>query len=441
LNCFTSLPSSMLSLQLIAALLVGCTVLLQAEEIAPSADAVSEDVVLEDAVSNDLAPARDETCADESINCAAHKEKGRCESKTDNFNMKKLCRKTCKYCGCKDKWPGGDCRYRKNRKRCNWKRGYGNCQMTCGFCKINTNGVYRDAELTESTINDVQATLDNKVCEDKWPGVTCRRRLKTYNCKYKNTIENCQMTCGICKINTNGVYGDAELTESTINDVQATLDNKADTEKTKETKSKRGDQEQEQEQKQDSNDSPVDWGSFETLFPTVTEESHFEISAPKNQQERRVKVCKTADGGHVCKFPFQYKGNWYNSCKLSSDKTHRWCATQTTVDNKYVKGEWGYCSSNSCTKPTRAAPYCSTTEGQGSATLSRACIFPFVYRGVSYNQCTNDDSDVFWCATQVGLGNHYISDKWSAYCDRCIGTGGADIANLPLPILQKKKSG
>ena len=51
----------------------------------------------------------------------------------------------------------------------------------------------------------------------------------------------------------------------------------------------------------------------------------------------------------------------------------------------------------------------------------KECIFPFEYRGNEYNSCTNDDSEVFWCATDVNERGHYVegSSKWGECNDAC----------------------
>ena len=43
-------------------------------------------------------------------------------------------------------------------------------------------------------------------------------------------------------------------------------------------------------------------------------------------------------------------------------------------------------------------PECKTVQ-------NRPCVFPFSYRGVTYDECTYVDSDNgwHWCATQVGI--------------------------------------
>ena len=47
------------------------------------------------------------------------------------------------------------------------------------------------------------------------------------------------------------------------------------------------------------------------------------------------------------------------------------------------------------------------------------CIFPFIYDGVSYNECTTEGEGGLWCATEV-----YDDGNWKAWkiCDEtCSG--------------------
>merc|ERR1712061_619890 len=55
---------------------------------------------------------------------------------------------------------------------------------------------------------------------------------------------------------------------------------------------------------------------------------------------------------------------------------------------------WGKCNSACIAAPTSE---CATTGGNAEGA---ACHFPFSYKGVQYNECTDVDySGVFWCNT------------------------------------------
>ena len=36
------------------------------------------------------------------------------------------------------------------------------------------------------------------------------------------------------------------------------------------------------------------------------------------------------------------------------------------------------------------------------------CVFPFIYGGITYNQCTYADWDQAWCATEVDAYGNYL---------------------------------
>merc|ERR1712227_570609 len=93
------------------------------------------------------------------------------------------------------------------------------------------------------------------------------------------------------------------------------------------------------------------------------------------------------------------------------------------------------CGSNNCKKfghyfhakddcCERAGGYlrqvCVTESGNFANT---PCVFPFVYHGVTYHQCTWTDSDIRhnqpWCATRVDSRGGYISSEWGNCAPGC----------------------
>ncbi|XP_040572665.1 uncharacterized protein [Lepeophtheirus salmonis] len=102
----------------------------------------------------------------------------------------------------------------------------------------------------------------------------------------------------------------------------------------------------------------------------------------------------TTTNGEVCKFPFIYLGVTYNECTSIDNAGVFWCALSL-----YGTGEanvYGICGNNcqktSTTVGKSTIQGCSTTNGE-------VCKFPFIYLGVTYNECTSIDNDgVFWCA-------------------------------------------
>ena len=56
-------------------------------------------------------------------------------------------------------------------------------------------------------------------------------------------------------------------------------------------------------------------------------------------------------------------------------------------------------------------------------TDSEPCVFPFIYEGVRYNQCTSQDAaeGAVWCATQVSTNGTVIEGRWGDCTDGCPG--------------------
>ena len=72
-----------------------------------------------------------------------------------------------------------------------------------------------------------------------------------------------------------------------------------------------------------------------------------------------------------------------------------------------------------------ALTYFSFTEScKTLGTDSEPCVFPFIYEGVRYNQCTSQDAaeGAVWCATQVSQTNGtVIEGRWGDCTDGCPG--------------------
>ena len=60
-----------------------------------------------------------------------------------------------------------------------------------------------------------------------------------------------------------------------------------------------------------------------------------------------------------------------------------------------------------------------TTREQASPVQNTPCIFPFTYKDVEYNNCTDIDHNAYWCATGVDNEGKLITGKWGncgAFC-------------------------
>ena len=63
--------------------------------------------------------------------------------------------------------------------------------------------------------------------------------------------------------------------------------------------------------------------------------------------------------------------------------------------------------------------FCMTTREQASPVQNTPCIFPFTYKDVEYNNCTDIDHNAYWCATGVDNEGKLITGKWGncgAFC-------------------------
>ena len=52
----------------------------------------------------------------------------------------------------------------------------------------------------------------------------------------------------------------------------------------------------------------------------------------------------------------------------------------------------------------------------------RPCVFPFMYKGVTYNECTSVEWDQPWCAVVVDNNQIHIKGKWGN-CKKTCNTG------------------
>lgn len=125
--------------------------------------------------------------------------------------------------------------------------------------------------------------------------------------------------------------------------------------------------------------------------------------------------CTTLEG-KPCVFPFMFLNKRYSQCTSDEDRAGKfWCSTRVDRDGWHVRGEWGYCNPDTCgtRSPTPApTPSCTVTDG-------RACMFPFRFRGILYDTCTNenDPDGRYWCSTKTSANNDHLTGNWG-YCTR-----------------------
>uniref|UniRef100_A0A0K2UFQ3 Matrix metallopeptidase 9 (Gelatinase B, 92kDa gelatinase, 92kDa type IV collagenase) [Ceratotherium simum simum] n=1 Tax=Lepeophtheirus salmonis TaxID=72036 RepID=A0A0K2UFQ3_LEPSM len=113
-------------------------------------------------------------------------------------------------------------------------------------------------------------------------------------------------------------------------------------------------------------------------------------------------TCKgcVATNGKKCVFPFKYKGDTYSKCTTADNGGVPWCAN--TVFSNQEANDYGICPSDCASEPTPAPNQCQTLTG-------KLCVFPFMYNGQSYTNCTSvDNGGIKWCATSVDSNSNYL---------------------------------
>ena len=71
---------------------------------------------------------------------------------------------------------------------------------------------------------------------------------------------------------------------------------------------------------------------------------------------------------------------------------------------------------------SKIVPECKSFNGKN-------CVFPFMYKGKSYTQCTKDysENEKFWCANEVEpFTRNIVNEQWGDCDDRCPGTGSGN---------------
>ena len=97
---------------------------------------------------------------------------------------------------------------------------------------------------------------------------------------------------------------------------------------------------------------------------------------------------------------------------MEESKGIPWCSTKTDRNGRHAK-YWGSCNEH-CQFD------CKTIRGKN-------CIFPFIYKGIEYKQCTKiDNAGVAWCSTHIDRSG---VTKYSGNCEESC-PGAAEKGNF-----------
>ena len=56
---------------------------------------------------------------------------------------------------------------------------------------------------------------------------------------------------------------------------------------------------------------------------------------------------------------------------------------------------------------------------KGGPETGKLCVFPFTYKGTTYQKCTGIEHDRLWCSTEVDDSRVHVKNKWGNCGDRC----------------------
>ncbi|XP_066929579.1 uncharacterized protein [Clytia hemisphaerica] len=179
---------------------------------------------------------------------------------------------------------------------------------------------------------------------------------------------------------------------------------------------------------------------------TVDGQPITQSSTNPHDTNRMIKA-ESPEGDSFCVFPFVYKGKTYFDCTSDDDpKGKLWCSTTPTHNYDKIPKK-GYCKLNRrdsiLARKTRTTGRSSTSTGRTTAKLEaytqkyqamktalsnaphmpkkqiltdqkKPCVFPFVYKGESYFDCTTEDDTKSWCS----LTKSYDQDLKKGYCSK-----------------------
>ena len=60
---------------------------------------------------------------------------------------------------------------------------------------------------------------------------------------------------------------------------------------------------------------------------------------------------------------------------------------------------------------------CHTEKYDDSPRKGVPCVFPFIYKDMTYLECTNVESEKYWCSAEVDEDGKHVIGSWG-YCDK-----------------------
>eukprot|EP00035_Acanthoeca_spectabilis_P039104 m.59035 g.59035 ORF g.59035 m.59035 type:complete len:527 (+) comp9439_c0_seq1:618-2198(+) len=107
--------------------------------------------------------------------------------------------------------------------------------------------------------------------------------------------------------------------------------------------------------------------------------------------------------------------------EIPASSTHGAAATVYELTASGLDANW-FSSTIQFYNDNRATdvPTCDT---QNNGHMANTCVFPFIYEGVTYNECTMEDLNVPWCYHQVDAQGVGVSGQW--------GVCGSFVNNAP----------
>lgn len=160
-------------------------------------------------------------------------------------------------------------------------------------------------------------------------------------------------------------------------------------------------------------------GTFDAANAAVGEDSNLDSSEYEMWSEypqERTKLLKLAqksiNDGNAKKVVFisgdQHWGE-IQAKKMPADTTYGSSQVLYEVTGSGIDQRWDYTVPNANRVRIRSADY------QGNGDFTKECNFPFVYDGVTYNDCTTVGEPQAWCSIETDSSNNHITGEWG-YC-------------------------